>query len=208
VKTSGWSYGDSNPGPLACHPAAGRPPQSICAGHRPTTSARVPRNPGRLLYFAAVPLSRRGWSWPPQPAGTRPVRACNNSAGRASRDPGTRPEPKATKSQAPARPAAPTTLASARPACLRRSRNAWKCCPGRNHPLPLRPEGRICGEHHEIRRSHAGFQPLAQGTRSWRAGRTAGSRGSVTAAEAVPPSPRTAARRQTGIRRMAGRQIT
>jgi len=128
-----WSYGDSNPGPLACHPAAGRPPPSICAGHRPRTSPRVPRNPGRLLYFPAVPLCRRGWSWPPQPAGTRPVRACKNSAGRASRDPGTRPEPKATKSQAPARPAAPTTLASARPACLRRSRNAWKCCPGRNH---------------------------------------------------------------------------
>jgi hypothetical protein len=119
-----WSYGDSNSGPLACHPAAGRPPPSICAGHRPTTSPRVPRNPGRLLYFPAVPLCRRGWSWPPQPAGTRPVRACNNFAGRVSRDPGTRPEPKAAKSRAPARPAAPTTLASARSACLRCSRNA------------------------------------------------------------------------------------
>ena len=51
----GWSYGDSNPRPLACHTAATRPPASIAAGHRPRGSARVPRNPGRLLYFRAVP---------------------------------------------------------------------------------------------------------------------------------------------------------
>ena len=50
----GWSYGDSNPRPLACHTTAPRPPQSICAGHRLRTSASVPRNPGRLLYFRAV----------------------------------------------------------------------------------------------------------------------------------------------------------
>jgi hypothetical protein len=52
-----WSYGDSNPGPLACHPAAGRPPPSIPAGHRPSTSARIPRNPGLLRYFPAVLVS-------------------------------------------------------------------------------------------------------------------------------------------------------
>ena len=39
---------------LACHTVATRPPQSICAGHRPRTSASVRRNPGRLLYFRAV----------------------------------------------------------------------------------------------------------------------------------------------------------
>jgi hypothetical protein len=30
-----WSYGDSNPGPLACHQWAGRPQQCVAAGHRP-----------------------------------------------------------------------------------------------------------------------------------------------------------------------------
>ena len=56
-----WSYGDSNPRPLPCHTAATRPQQYICAGHRLRTSARVPRNPGRLLYFRAVraPLEPR-----------------------------------------------------------------------------------------------------------------------------------------------------
>ena len=49
-----WSYGDSNPRPLACHPAATRPPACIGAGHRPRTSARVHRNPGLLRYFPAV----------------------------------------------------------------------------------------------------------------------------------------------------------
>jgi hypothetical protein len=49
-----WSYGDSNPGPLACHAVATRPQKCICAGHRLRTSPSVPRNPGRLLYFRAV----------------------------------------------------------------------------------------------------------------------------------------------------------
>jgi hypothetical protein len=50
-----WSYGDSNPRPLACHTVATRPQKYICAGHCLGTSASVPRNPGRLLYFRAVP---------------------------------------------------------------------------------------------------------------------------------------------------------
>jgi hypothetical protein len=55
-----WSYGDSNPRPLACHPAATRPPACIGAGHRPRTSARVHRNPGLLRYFPAVSGARPG----------------------------------------------------------------------------------------------------------------------------------------------------
>jgi hypothetical protein len=54
VSDLGWSYGDSNPRPLACHTLATRPQKCICAGHRLRTSASVPRNPGRLLYFRAV----------------------------------------------------------------------------------------------------------------------------------------------------------
>jgi hypothetical protein len=52
-----WSYGDSNPRPLACHPAAARLPASIPAGRRPSAFPIVRRHPGRLLYFAAVPIS-------------------------------------------------------------------------------------------------------------------------------------------------------
>jgi hypothetical protein len=53
-----WSYGDSNPRPLACHHQAAHPPPSITAGHRPRTSAPVPRDPRQLRYFPAV-LPRR-----------------------------------------------------------------------------------------------------------------------------------------------------
>src|SRR5260370_23079705 len=49
-----WSYGDSNPGPLACHQQAARPPASIGAGHRPHRCVEVRRNPGALRYFPAV----------------------------------------------------------------------------------------------------------------------------------------------------------
>jgi hypothetical protein len=49
-----WSYEDSNPRPLACHPAATRPPAGLCAGHRPPTSAPVRPRPGLLRYFPAV----------------------------------------------------------------------------------------------------------------------------------------------------------
>jgi hypothetical protein len=49
-----WSYGDSNPRPLACHPAATRPQKSISAGHRPCKYPAVHRNPDTLRYFAAV----------------------------------------------------------------------------------------------------------------------------------------------------------
>jgi hypothetical protein len=52
-----WSYGDSNPGPLACHQQAARPPQYVCAGHRPRKCAPVPSSPHRLRYFPAVPAS-------------------------------------------------------------------------------------------------------------------------------------------------------
>ena len=48
-----WSYGDSNPRPLACHTVATRPQKYICAGHCLGTSASVPPNPGLLLYFRA-----------------------------------------------------------------------------------------------------------------------------------------------------------
>ena len=41
----GWSYGDSNPRPLACHPAAARPPEYLSAGHRPPGSTRVHSGP-------------------------------------------------------------------------------------------------------------------------------------------------------------------
>jgi hypothetical protein len=50
----GWSYGDSNPRPLACHPAAAHPPAFIPAGHRPRTCPMVCLRPSRLLYSAAV----------------------------------------------------------------------------------------------------------------------------------------------------------
>ena len=55
-----WSYGDSNPGPLACHQQAARPPQYVCAGHRPRKCAPVPSSPHRLRYFPAVPASLAG----------------------------------------------------------------------------------------------------------------------------------------------------
>ena len=89
VKTSVWSYGDSNPGPLACHPAAGRPPSSICAGHRPMASPPVPRNPRRLLYFPAVPVSpaRMLLAAANQPTRDQPGPP-ENTTGRASREPG------------------------------------------------------------------------------------------------------------------------
>jgi hypothetical protein len=53
-----WSYGDSNPRPLACHQQATHPPPSIAAGHRPATCTPVRPGPGRLRYFRAV-LPRR-----------------------------------------------------------------------------------------------------------------------------------------------------
>ena len=53
-----WSYGDSNPGPLACHQQAVRPLASIPAGHRPGASTKIRLRPGRLRYFHAVPLSQ------------------------------------------------------------------------------------------------------------------------------------------------------
>jgi hypothetical protein len=53
----GWSYGDSNPGPLACHPQAARPPASLPAGHHPGASTKIRLCPGLLLYCRAVPLS-------------------------------------------------------------------------------------------------------------------------------------------------------
>jgi hypothetical protein len=49
----GWSYGDSNPGPLACHQQAARPPVSVLAGHRPRACAPVRSGPHRLRYFHA-----------------------------------------------------------------------------------------------------------------------------------------------------------
>jgi hypothetical protein len=49
-----WSYGDSNPRPLACHQHAGHPPKSIAAGHRPRTCEPVLCDPARLRYFPAV----------------------------------------------------------------------------------------------------------------------------------------------------------
>ncbi len=53
-----WSYGYSNPGPLACHHQAAHPPESIPAGHRPCTYPTVHRNPDTLRYFAAVLTGR------------------------------------------------------------------------------------------------------------------------------------------------------
>jgi hypothetical protein len=55
-----WSYGDSNPGPLACHPQAARPPVSVLAGHRPRACAPVRSGPHRLRYFLAVRASLPG----------------------------------------------------------------------------------------------------------------------------------------------------
>ena len=54
-----WSYGDSNPRPLACHQQAGRPPEYIRAGHRPEQCTGVRRCPPRLRYFRAVLLASR-----------------------------------------------------------------------------------------------------------------------------------------------------
>ena len=79
-----WSYGDSNPRPLACHPAATRPPECIGAGHRPRTSARVHRNPGLLRYFPAVrpdappPLRRATRRRLPAPRAAAPSRVWPN----------------------------------------------------------------------------------------------------------------------------------
>jgi hypothetical protein len=70
-----WSYGDSNPRPLACHQQAGHPPQSICAAHRPRTCMRVRPDPGRLRYFPAVLISPARMLTAPQPAGRRPAKA-------------------------------------------------------------------------------------------------------------------------------------
>jgi len=55
-----WSYGDSNPWPLACHQQAPRPPECIRAGHRPRASPRVCLGPRRLRYFRAV----QSWAAP------------------------------------------------------------------------------------------------------------------------------------------------
>jgi hypothetical protein len=49
-----WSYGDSNPGPLACHYRAEHPPASVPAGHRPGACTAAHAGPGRLRYFPAV----------------------------------------------------------------------------------------------------------------------------------------------------------
>ena len=54
----GGAMGISDSRPLACHTAAPHPPASIAAGHRLRTSASVPRNPGRLLYFRAVRIGQ------------------------------------------------------------------------------------------------------------------------------------------------------
>jgi hypothetical protein len=56
---NGWSYGDSNSGPLACHQQATRPPQYVAAGHRRAAATPAPPSPGRLRYFRAVPFSLR-----------------------------------------------------------------------------------------------------------------------------------------------------
>ena len=56
----GGAKGDSNPWPLACHQQAARPPQYVCAGHRPRKCAPVPSSPHRLRYFPAVPASLPG----------------------------------------------------------------------------------------------------------------------------------------------------
>jgi hypothetical protein len=98
-----WSYGDSNPGPLACHQQAGHPPASIAAGHRPTTSAPVPRNPGRLRYFPAVPLAR-------PPCSRRPRTSRHATSQRSCElrrpglgEPGTRPGTQSRQIPDPAR---------------------------------------------------------------------------------------------------------
>jgi hypothetical protein len=61
-----WSYGDSNPRPLACHHRAGHPPGSVPAGHRPGACTAARAGPGRLRYFPAV---RRAPSLTLLPAG-------------------------------------------------------------------------------------------------------------------------------------------
>src|ERR1022692_2403682 len=62
-----WSYGDSNPRPLACHSVATRPPECICAGHPPRTCMRVRTDPGPLRYFAAVRIAVTPPAQAPQP---------------------------------------------------------------------------------------------------------------------------------------------
>src|ERR1700722_2161510 len=52
-----WSYGDSNPRPLACHQQAGCPLLSITAGDRLSRCEAVCRDLIRLLYFAAALIS-------------------------------------------------------------------------------------------------------------------------------------------------------
>src|ERR1022692_3072844 len=49
-----WSYGDSNPGLLACHLQAADPPQYITADHRPAAATPIRPRPYRLRYSAAV----------------------------------------------------------------------------------------------------------------------------------------------------------
>jgi hypothetical protein len=79
-----WSYGDSNPRPLACHSVAPRPQQYICAGHSPGASARVHRDLRLLRYFSAVRIQA---SPPPRelhdpPAGPPRSRSRHPPAGR------------------------------------------------------------------------------------------------------------------------------
>jgi hypothetical protein len=50
----GWSYGDSNSGPLACHQQATHPPEYVAAGHRPAACMPIRSRPGQLRYFRAV----------------------------------------------------------------------------------------------------------------------------------------------------------
>src|ERR1035438_2514326 len=72
-----WSYGDSNPRPLACHPAATRPPECVAAGHRPGECTRVHPRPGLLRYFPAV----RPMPLPPEASDPTPTaRAARCSA--------------------------------------------------------------------------------------------------------------------------------
>jgi hypothetical protein len=57
IELEEWSYGDSNPRPLACHQQAAHPQKSIRAGHRPQPCTGVRDRPTRLRYFRAVFLS-------------------------------------------------------------------------------------------------------------------------------------------------------
>src|ERR1019366_8191672 len=54
-----WSYGDSNPRPLACHPVATRPPECVAAGHRPESAPRsacVQAGCGTFVLYDPTPL--------------------------------------------------------------------------------------------------------------------------------------------------------